>query len=259
MGILNTALDSAFSKGPIISDSNSLIIGNSLILVPHPDDESLACGGTIALLRKNGFLVYLIFITDGTMSHPNSKKYPAERLRDLREEEARKALNILNVNAEAIQFLRLPDSNMNKLNPVNFEYTSRLLQEYIIKIRPTTIFLPWRKDPHPDHIATWNLAVNAIKGINKGVFQSRVLEYPVWFWERTDASQLAQENEVNLWKVQINDVLIKKKHAILQHASQLGQIINDDPTGFTLSNKMLEHFYHKEELFFEYYDMIRKI
>src|SRR5690606_41533697 len=52
-------------------------------------------------------------------------------------------------------------SNMNKLNPVNFEYTSRLLQEYIIKIRPTTIFLPWRKDPHPDHIATWNLAVRS--------------------------------------------------------------------------------------------------
>ncbi|TCK85302.1 PIG-L family deacetylase [Albibacterium bauzanense] len=76
METLKAALDSSFIKGPIISDSSSSVIGNSLILVPHPDDESLACGGTIALLRKNKFSVHLIFITDGTMSHPNSKIYP---------------------------------------------------------------------------------------------------------------------------------------------------------------------------------------
>jgi len=254
MEILNAALDSVFVKGPVISDSNSSIIGNSLILVPHPDDESLACGGTISLLRKNGFLVHLIFITDGTMSHPNSRIYPSERLRDLREEEAKKALNILNVSEDSIHFLRLPDSNMDKLDSVRFQYASKALQEYILEMQPTTVFIPWRYDPHPDHIATWNLGIDAISSIynNSSKFQSRVLEYPVWFWERTEVSQLAQESEVNLWKVQITDELTKKKQAISQHASQLGQIIDDDPTGFSLSNEMLEHFYHQEELFFEY-------
>jgi len=258
MEILNAALDSVFVKGPIISDSDSSIIGNSLILVPHPDDESLACGGTIALLRKNGFAVHLVFITDGTMSHPNSKSYPSERLRDLREEEAKKASKILNISEDSIHFLRLPDSNMNKLDSVRFQDASRTLQAYILEIQPTTIFLPWRNDPHPDHIATWNLGVDAINNITHR-FQPRVLEYLVWFWERTDVSQLVQENEVNLWKVQIKDELTKKKQAILQHASQLGQIIEDDPTGFSLSNEMLEHFYQQEEFFFEYNEMIRKI
>ena len=163
MKVKYETLNSIFKKGPILSGTNSSVIGDSLMLIPHPDDESLACGGTIALLRENGFSVHIVIVTDGSMSHPNSESYPPERLRILREQEAKKALNILGVSTDSIRFLGLPDSKMDKLDITSFQKNSKLLQEYILEIKPKTIFLPWREDPHPDHIATWKLSMDAIR------------------------------------------------------------------------------------------------
>ena len=72
--------------------------GTTLVVAPHPDDESLGCGGAIALLRQQEQTVQVLFVSDGSMSHPNSQKYSAEARRDLREQEARNALAILGVS-----------------------------------------------------------------------------------------------------------------------------------------------------------------
>ena len=50
--------------------------GKTLIVAPHPDDESLGCGGAIALLRKFNLEVSILVLSDGTLSHPNSLKFP---------------------------------------------------------------------------------------------------------------------------------------------------------------------------------------
>ena len=57
-----------------------------LVVAPHPDDESLACGGLIAEARAQGRLVRVVIVSDGTGSHPASKAYPNARLRDLASE-----------------------------------------------------------------------------------------------------------------------------------------------------------------------------
>ena len=69
--------------------------GKTLVVAPHPDDESLGCGGAIALLRKFGREVSVLTMSDGTLSHPNSVKFPPEKLRELRENEMLAALEIL--------------------------------------------------------------------------------------------------------------------------------------------------------------------
>jgi hypothetical protein len=56
-------------------------LGESVVVVaPHPDDESIACGGLIALLARRSVVVNVIIVTDGCGSHPNSSAYPPERL-----------------------------------------------------------------------------------------------------------------------------------------------------------------------------------
>ena len=49
--------------------------GKTLVVAPHPDDESLGCGGAIVLLRKFGNEVTVLTVSDGALSHPNSKKF----------------------------------------------------------------------------------------------------------------------------------------------------------------------------------------
>ncbi|MHC5832664.1 MAG: PIG-L deacetylase family protein, partial [Nostoc sp.] len=49
---------------------NEIACSPILIVAPHPDDETLGCGGAIALLRSLNCHVQVLVISDGTLSHP---------------------------------------------------------------------------------------------------------------------------------------------------------------------------------------------
>ena len=80
-----------------------------IVIAPHSDDESLACGGLIADACRQGVRGKVVIVSDGTGSHPNSRAYPPDRLSSLREEEARQAGTELGLKPEDMLFLRLPD------------------------------------------------------------------------------------------------------------------------------------------------------
>ena len=88
-----------------------------VVVAPHPDDESLGCGGLIAACCAHGIEVRLVVLSDGTGSHPNSQRYPAARLRDLREAELRQATSILGLPEHAIACLRLRDRAVPERGP----------------------------------------------------------------------------------------------------------------------------------------------
>ena len=71
--------------------------GTCLILAPHPDDESLGCGGLIAACAAAGRPPLVVILTDGAGSHPNSREFPPNRLRAVRAQEARDAVAHLNL------------------------------------------------------------------------------------------------------------------------------------------------------------------
>jgi len=83
--------------------------GGLVVIAPHPDDESLACGGLISAACAAGRRVKVVVVSDGTGSHPRSRVYPRMRLRTLREEEARRAVCALGLAPRHLTFLRLPD------------------------------------------------------------------------------------------------------------------------------------------------------
>src|SRR5450631_1369848 len=82
--------------------------GRALILAPHPDDESLGCGGLIAACCQAARPPIVAVLTDGGMSHPESKAFPREQLVRLREAEARDAATILGLPQDRLMFLREP-------------------------------------------------------------------------------------------------------------------------------------------------------
>lgn len=218
--------------------------GSTLIVAPHADDESLACGGLIALIRKYGQTVYILLLSDGTLSHPNSKEYPADKLRELREKELVDAASILNVPAENVIFARYPDRQVPGVSATNFQDSVANISKMIEMLKPQSIFVPWRRDPHPDHQAAFQLLDHAQTD------HAKIYEYPVWLHELGEEQDLPSAEEAMGFRLNITHVLDQKKDAISAHRSQITSLINDDPEGFRLSPQMLAHFQVPFETFY---------
>lgn len=223
--------------------------GPTVVLSPHPDDESLGCGGTMAQLQQMGIPVQVLMISDGSKSHPNSKKYPADKLRALRESETLAALCELGMSPEQVTFMHLPDGDVpgSIESPGYHEAVAQLTTE-LNQLRPQTILMPWRRDPHRDHRATYQLLEGALSSLDR---QPTILEYPIWLWELGTPDNAPYADEVRAVQVDITPMRDKKHRAIAAHASQVTQLIDDDPEAFWLRPDLLVYFEGNSELFFK--------
>jgi LmbE family N-acetylglucosaminyl deacetylase len=209
--------------------------GPCIVLAPHPDDESLGCGGLIATCAADGRPASVVILTDGAGSHPRSASYPPERLRALRRQEAITAVSELGLTSGHIHFLNQPDTAAPTEGP---EFASAV--EAVLHIATagsaTAILAPWRHDPHCDHEAAALLAerVAVLSGI-------RLVSYPVWGWALSPATDI-NEPPGSGWRLDVSDYLPAKRRAIGAHRSQYGGLITDDPAGFQLSPELLAVF-----------------
>jgi LmbE family N-acetylglucosaminyl deacetylase len=217
-----------------------------LVVAPHPDDETLGCGGAIAALRSRGLSLWVLVMSDGTKSHAHSIAYPAPQLKALRESETRKAMSLLGVDPAQITFFQLPDGAIP--TPESTEFSSALARccQYLSAVAPSIIFAPWRFDPHPDHRATWQLVNHALK---QCATSSRLIEYPIWDWDQEQRCD--SDLTIDSWRLDISQTLQIKQRAIAEYRSQTTDLINDDPQGFRLTPEMLTHFAQPWELYFE--------
>lgn len=243
----------ALNKSPL-ADISSLPLemaetvfswGRTLVVAPHPDDESLGCGGAIALLRKFEREVRVLVLSDGTLSHPNSAKFPSKKLRELREKEMLDALEILGVSSEQVSFFRYQDRDVPNTNSRNWLEAVEKCRGYLRENQPETILVPWRRDPHPDHRAAYAL-INAARDSSM-----RIVEYPIWLWEIAENADAPQIGEVIAWRLDISRVSEKKQRAIRAHASQTTDLIDDDPHGFRLTDDILANFAESYEVYLE--------
>lgn len=245
---------SSISPSPLLNSaalplqSVKTLMGSALVVAPHPDDETLGCGGTIALLRALGYPVQVLVISDGTLSHPRSLKYPAARLQALREAETLEALSILGVKATETMFLRLQDGSIPTSESKGFREAVTGCHSYLKQVMPEILFLPWRADPHPDHRATYQLIRTAVDGLN---YSPRLIEYPIWDWDLEQQGEPANFNQVVGWRLDIQAVLEAKLKAIAAYRSQTTNLIDDDPEGFQLTPEMLANFARPWEMYLE--------
>src|SRR5947207_9627276 len=80
-----------------------------LVISPHPDDESIGCGGTLRQHVVDGDAVHVVFLTSGERGgHGRAPRETAQ----LREQEARDAAKVLGVGA--IEFWRAPDGGVSE-------------------------------------------------------------------------------------------------------------------------------------------------
>ena len=241
-----------FSTYPIRSAAYAATLGPTVVVVPHPDDEALGCGGLLALLRQAGVPVAAVLVSDGSMSHPGSQAFSPVARRELRYAEFRHALAVLGVDEsdDNVLYLGLPDGQVPAAaGQPGFAEATGQLAAFLAENQAATVLLPWRRDPHPDHRATATLVAAALAQLPQ---PPRRLEYVVWAWERAAPADLPQPGEGSGFRLAIAAVLATKQRAIAAHRSQLAPgTIPDDPGGFLLSAAMLAHFAQPTEAFIE--------
>lgn len=204
---------------------------NVLVIAPHPDDETLGCGGLIALGRQQ-HQFFVVFVTDGSASHPSSKEWSRARLARRREKEAAEALYRLGAKDAARRFLRLTDAAMPQPETLEWDAALRELAAITANFKPDVALLPWRRDPHCDHRSSWQLASAALR---LSRIHPLVLEYAIWLEEYGAPEDWPRKDEASLVRYDISSVLAAKQAAVAAHVSQTTTLIRDDPAGFRLT------------------------
>jgi LmbE family N-acetylglucosaminyl deacetylase len=218
--------------------------GGLVVVAPHPDDESLGCGGLIAEAAARGRALRIVVVSDGTRSHPNSRRYPREALRDLREAEARAALAALGADPASACFLRLPDAAVPR-SGAGFEAGVAAILAAAQDCQASAIMVTWAHDPHCDHQAAHAMAQAAAR--QAGV---RLQAYPVW-GHRLPPDHPVPEGAPRGGRLPIGPHLPAKRRAIAAHRSQTTPMIDDDPEAFCLDAGMLARFDRPFEIFLE--------
>ncbi len=239
--------DSFLAQAIEVSLADLYHVRSCVVLAPHPDDESLGCGGLIAMLRNKGVDVTVIVTTDGSQSHPNSKMFPPDKVALIRREEVLAACTILDVERDKIVFLDGIDASLPSKGMYGFDPLVKQLSAILEKQEPQLILVPYELDPHCDHRATWQILNGALKNFRS----TKVWEYPIWLYELAEQEDIPNLNSGELKKLNIENFLDAKIEAIASHVSQTTKMIDDDPTGFILSDDVIAHFTTNYEYFIE--------
>lgn len=198
-----------------------------LVLAPHPDDESLGCGGLIAMACARRHDVHVAILTDGAASHPGSVAWPPARLRARRQQEARTATRLLGLAEDRVLFLGVPDSRAPHDDAGLAALAARVLP--MLAARGIgTICAPWRHDPHGDHVAAARLAATAAARLGLVHYA-----FPVWAWTVPDEGDLPPAPAGA--RLDIAPYLALKRRAIDAHATQTTGLVADSPDGFRMS------------------------
>lgn len=189
-----------------------------VIVAPHPDDEVLGCGGLMQQLILLNCKILILAVTNGTQSHPNSRKYSPDQLNILRPQESLEALNCLGVlqSTERVE-LNLLDGQIHLQTDQLWQSLDNIIQADDILIC-SYVF-----DGHPDHEAVG-------KTVQAYATAKQILYLHVLIWAWHWAEPLDARIDWHSAKAYhlTEEQLIKKHQAILQFKSQIEA---DETTG----------------------------
>ena len=165
-----------------------------LVLAPHPDDETIGCGGALALLARAGVALHVVLVSDGS----GAGGLPPDAAA-VRQAEFVRALQQLGVSSHAL--LGFPDGEL-MLSP---ELLAAIAQQ-VDAFAPDWIFCPHAGDLHRDHRV---VAAAARQAALASPSVQRLCEYETW--------SPVQPSHV----LDIGAVLATKLAALKQHETAL--------------------------------------
>lgn len=179
-----------------------------LVIAPHPDDEVLGCGGTIAKYTALGHEVYVCIVTKGC--EPLFNVMSVQKVRG----ESIKADRFLGVK-ETI-FLDYPAAMLETVERYKLNDS---FVELIQKLCPDEVFIPHRGDMQIDHKMVVDAAMVALRPKYEHV-PERVFAYETMSETGWDIPNAANEFIPNVY-IDISDYLDRKLEAARVFESQI--------------------------------------
>ncbi len=142
--------------------------GRALVIVAHPDDMEIGCGGTVARWVEEGWAVWLVVVTDGGSGGPDDAEdvgtEARRRISERRKAEQLAAAQVLGL--QGVEFLDYPDGRVEPTLELRRDLV-RMIRRY----RPDILVIPspervWHPAyqvgrHHPDHLAVGQAALAA--------------------------------------------------------------------------------------------------
>lgn len=182
---------------------------NVIIIAPHPDDETLGCGGTLLKHKQAGDNIAWVIVTNILPKYGFKKEIIANRQKEIKKV------------TQAYKFKKLYMLNY----PVAYlDVVPK--KELIVKIgnifnefQPNIVYLPNRSDIHSDHFVTYSTGMACTKSF-RFPFVERVLMYECI--SETEFEPALQENMfVPNYFIDVTDFLEKKIQIMSIYASEL--------------------------------------
>jgi len=186
------------------------------VFAAHPDDDLIGCGGSLAKHVKMGNHVSICYMTSG---EAGSVEHSKEELAKIREDEAKKAAEIIGL--KDLTFLKNRDGYLE-----HSEAILKQLVELIRKKQPHVVYVHHQLDAHEDHKVTFQVVREAIGRARAPLFQ----EYsgPLWSVETALAYEVWTPMSEFNYVEDISEVISIKIAALKKHESQIRTIRYDE-------------------------------
>ena len=205
--------------------------GGLVVLAPHPDDETFGASALLLEAARSGRAVGIVALTDGDASHPNSRAVSRGELAAIRRVEQEEAVAALGVADVRWLRLGLPDTAAGQ--SAGFAVAAETVAAFCDELGASALSAPHPGDPHIDHHAAAELAETVMR-LRPAL---RLLFYPIWSMRLGDDEPYRSGG---LLPFRLATDPQAKARATARHRSQLGQVIVDDPSGFTLPDWFLD-------------------
>ena len=192
--------------------------GLTIVFAPHQDDETLGCGALIARKRNAGQAVHVVFLTDGSASHPGHPRVTRPEIAAMRLQEARRVLATLGVDSEMIHFFNEPDGTLDHLPPGHREALVTRIAALLGRLQPAELFLPCNGDGSSEHGAAFGFVMEAV---GRAATSAAIWEYPIWLWWNTRALMKRIARGRGRCRAPTEDFLPVKRRALAHYRSQL--------------------------------------
>lgn len=193
-----------------------------LIIAPHPDDETLGCGGTILKHIAGGDAVHWLIVTEAHAGVGFEEQALIRRKSEI--ERVEKAYSF-----SSKTLLKFPTA---RLETVETGTMIKAFESAFKVIQPDTLYVPFPGDAHSDHKIVYSAALSASKWF-RASFIKRILAYETL--SETEQGLNPAENSFtpNVW-VDISRQLSRKLEIMKFYEGESGVF------PFPRSNKAIE-------------------